>query len=90
MKSRTADRARHGPSLRNADGATTSRTTERSAAGDRQVVNGRRAPPARATVVTELARTGDCLTYAIARLADQPRRFVGDDFRGTDVAAART
>jgi ribonuclease VapC len=33
---------------------------------------------------------GDCLTYAIARLADQPLLFVGDDFRRTDVAAART
>ena len=31
---------------------------------------------------------GDCLTYAIARLADQPLLFVGDDFRKTDLAAA--
>jgi len=31
---------------------------------------------------------GDCLTYAIARLADQPLLFVGDDFRKTDIAAA--
>lgn len=32
---------------------------------------------------------GDCLTYAVARLADQPLLFVSDDFRKTDVAAAR-
>ena len=33
---------------------------------------------------------GDCLTYAVARLADQPLLFVGDDFGRTDVAAARS
>ncbi len=32
---------------------------------------------------------GDCLTYAVARLADRPLLFVGDDFRRTDLAAAR-
>lgn len=32
---------------------------------------------------------GDCLTYAVARLAEQPLLFVGDDFRKTDVVAAR-
>lgn len=31
---------------------------------------------------------GDCLTYAVARLAEQPLLFVGDDFRKTDLAAA--
>jgi ribonuclease VapC len=33
---------------------------------------------------------GDCLTYAVARLADQPLLFVGDAFRRTDVVAARS
>jgi ribonuclease VapC len=32
---------------------------------------------------------GDCLTYAVARLADQPLLFVGGDFGKTDVVAAR-
>jgi ribonuclease VapC len=32
---------------------------------------------------------GDCLTYAIARLADRPLLFVGDDFARTDLAEAR-
>ena len=32
---------------------------------------------------------GDCLTYAVAKLADQPLLFVGDDFRQTDLAAVR-
>jgi ribonuclease VapC len=31
---------------------------------------------------------GDCLTYAVARLAEQPLLFVGDDFTKTDVPAA--
>jgi ribonuclease VapC len=31
---------------------------------------------------------GDCLSYAIAKVADQPLLFVGDDFRRTDVVAA--
>lgn len=31
---------------------------------------------------------GDCLTYAIARLADEPLLCVGDDFRQTDLAIA--
>jgi ribonuclease VapC len=31
---------------------------------------------------------GDCLSYAVAKLADQPLLFVGDDFRRTDVVAA--
>ena len=31
---------------------------------------------------------GDCLTYAIARLASQPLLFVGDDFSKTDLEAA--
>jgi ribonuclease VapC len=30
---------------------------------------------------------GDCLTYAVAKLADQPLLFVGEDFRQTDLAA---
>ncbi|MGH7893073.1 MAG: type II toxin-antitoxin system VapC family toxin [Candidatus Binatia bacterium] len=32
---------------------------------------------------------GDCLSYAVARLAEQPLLFVGDDFRKTDLVAAR-
>jgi ribonuclease VapC len=31
---------------------------------------------------------GDCLTYAVARLAGQPLLFVGDDFAKTDLPAA--
>ena len=31
---------------------------------------------------------GDCLTYAVARLADQPLLFVGNDFSRTDLTAA--
>lgn len=31
---------------------------------------------------------GDCLSYAVAKLADQPLLFVGDDFRATDLVAA--
>lgn len=31
---------------------------------------------------------GDCLTYAVASLADEPLLFVGDDFSRTDVVAA--
>lgn len=31
---------------------------------------------------------GDCLTYAVARLADEPLLFVGDDFDKTDLAVA--
>lgn len=31
---------------------------------------------------------GDCLTYAVARLAEQPLLFVGADFRKTDLVAA--
>jgi ribonuclease VapC len=31
---------------------------------------------------------GDCLTYAVARLADEPLLFVGDDFMQTDLTAA--
>jgi ribonuclease VapC len=31
---------------------------------------------------------GDCLTYAVARLAEQPLLFVGDDFAKTDLPAA--
>lgn len=30
---------------------------------------------------------GDCLSYAVARLADHPLLFVGDDFSRTDVEA---
>jgi ribonuclease VapC len=30
---------------------------------------------------------GDCLTYAVAKVADQPLLFVGEDFRRTDLAA---
>jgi ribonuclease VapC len=33
---------------------------------------------------------GDCLTYAVARLAEQALLFVGDDFRKTDVVAAHS
>ena len=31
---------------------------------------------------------GDCLTYAVARLADEPLLFVGDDFPETDLTQA--
>jgi ribonuclease VapC len=31
---------------------------------------------------------GDCLTYAVARLANEPLLFVGDDFPQTDLEAA--
>jgi ribonuclease VapC len=31
---------------------------------------------------------GDCLTYAVARLAGQPLLFVGDDFSKTDLPRA--
>lgn len=31
---------------------------------------------------------GDCLTYAVARLAGEPLLFVGDDFTATDLEAA--
>jgi ribonuclease VapC len=31
---------------------------------------------------------GDCLTYAVARLANEPLLFVGDDFSATDLEAA--
>jgi ribonuclease VapC len=31
---------------------------------------------------------GDCLSYAVARLAEQPLLFVGDDFAKTDLPAA--
>lgn len=31
---------------------------------------------------------GDCLTYAIARLANEPLLFVGDDFSETDLERA--
>jgi ribonuclease VapC len=31
---------------------------------------------------------GDCLTYAVASLADEPLLFVGDDFAATDLIAA--
>jgi ribonuclease VapC len=31
---------------------------------------------------------GDCLTYAVARLAEQPLLFLGDDFLKTDLATA--
>ena len=30
---------------------------------------------------------GDCMTYAVARLAGEPLLFVGEDFSGTDVEA---
>jgi ribonuclease VapC len=29
---------------------------------------------------------GDCLSYAVARLANEPLLFVGDDFAQTDIA----
>ncbi len=32
--------------------------------------------------------SGDCLTYAAARLAERPLLFVGDDFARTDLTAA--
>lgn len=32
---------------------------------------------------------GDCLSYAVAKLADDELLFVGDDFSRTDIAAAR-
>ncbi|MGI8578261.1 MAG: type II toxin-antitoxin system VapC family toxin [Nocardioidaceae bacterium] len=31
---------------------------------------------------------GDCQTYAVARLADEPLLFVGEDFAATDLEAA--
>jgi ribonuclease VapC len=31
---------------------------------------------------------GDCLTYAVARLANEPLLFIGDDFRQTDLELA--
>jgi ribonuclease VapC len=31
---------------------------------------------------------GDCLTYAVARLANEPLLFVGEDFAATDLEAA--
>lgn len=31
---------------------------------------------------------GDCLTYAVARLANEPLLFAGDDFRQTDLELA--
>ena len=31
---------------------------------------------------------GDCLTYAVARLAGQPLLYIGDDFSRTDLARA--
>ena len=31
---------------------------------------------------------GDCMTYAIARIAGEPLLFVGDDFTQTDIQAA--
>ncbi len=31
---------------------------------------------------------GDCLSYSVARLADEPLLFVGDDFAATDLVAA--
>lgn len=31
---------------------------------------------------------GDCQSYAVAKLADQPLLFVGEDFRRTDLVAA--
>jgi ribonuclease VapC len=31
---------------------------------------------------------GDCLTYAVARLADEPLLFAGDDFPETDLEPA--
>ncbi|MFP4430671.1 MAG: type II toxin-antitoxin system VapC family toxin [Spirochaetaceae bacterium] len=30
---------------------------------------------------------GDCLSYAVAKLADEPLLFVGEDFAATDIAA---
>ncbi|MCW2318833.1 ribonuclease VapC [Rhodoblastus acidophilus] len=31
----------------------------------------------------------DCLSYALAKRADEPLLFIGDDFSRTDIAAAR-
>jgi ribonuclease VapC len=31
---------------------------------------------------------GDCMTYATARVADEPLLFIGDDFAQTDIQAA--
>ena len=31
---------------------------------------------------------GDCMTYAIAKVADQPLLFVGNDFSQTDLRLA--
>ncbi|MGH7477252.1 MAG: type II toxin-antitoxin system VapC family toxin [Longimicrobiales bacterium] len=32
---------------------------------------------------------GDCMAYAVAKLADQPLLYVGEDFARTDIASAR-
>ena len=32
---------------------------------------------------------GDCLSYAVAKVADDSLLFVGDDFRHTDIRPAR-
>jgi ribonuclease VapC len=32
---------------------------------------------------------GDCMTYAVARVADEPLLYVGDDFARTDIRPAR-
>jgi ribonuclease VapC len=32
---------------------------------------------------------GDCLSYAVAKLAGEPLLFLGEDFSKTDVASAR-
>jgi ribonuclease VapC len=31
---------------------------------------------------------GDCMSYAVARVADEPLLFIGDDFTRTDIAPA--
>jgi ribonuclease VapC len=31
---------------------------------------------------------GDCMTYAVARLAEEPLLYVGDGFAGTDIRSA--
>jgi ribonuclease VapC len=31
---------------------------------------------------------GDCMSYAIAHVAEEPLLFVGDDFAQTDIQAA--
>jgi ribonuclease VapC len=50
-------------------------------AGDAAIRFGKGRHPARLNY-------GDCMTYATARIADEPLLFIGDDFAQTDIEAA--